>query len=89
MGCLGQKVKGLVFLETENLIGFENNQVYGFLVIIFGNHFGLEVFWQSIDGFLRLWKKKIQKPINFLFLLLNLTFKNRFDGFLRLLCLHN
>jgi len=57
MGCLGQKVKGLVFLETENLIGFENNQVYGFLVIIFGNHFGLEVFWQSIDGFLRLWKK--------------------------------
>jgi hypothetical protein len=45
MGCLRQKVKGLVFLETENLIGFENNQVvYEFLVIIFVNCFGLEVF---------------------------------------------
>jgi hypothetical protein len=78
MGCLRQKVKGLVFMETENLIGFENNQVvYEFLVIIFVNCFGLEVFWQSIDGFLRLWKEE-QKPINFLFLLLNLTFlKNR------------
>jgi len=42
MGCLRQKVKGL---ETENLIGFENNQVvYEFLVIIFVNCFGLEVF---------------------------------------------
>jgi len=43
------------------LIGFEYNQSYEFIVMIFVNHFGFEVFRQWTVGFSRLRKKKPNK----------------------------